>query len=271
MSTPMWVTLAVDLVPYAVRVGLAMTLLEVCFRVGIVGGGGQQRRRTAALKVMAIAHSSSVGSLALVALRTHPVLRWQTSQVLRLDDLAAAELFVSPHGETWANLLTSITVGFFIWELAHFRDWATTSRVEIFAMVVHHVVSAILWPLSIHLRIAYFFLMHFELSEISSPWLQLRWFVKVYGGPEIVVSSIFALSFLLVRTVVIAPMFRAIYLARPWDGGLYPHLSLAVRIISIVSLCIPFALNAFWSLQIAQMAWKTYKRVTAGKKKKKKP
>lgn len=262
--TTMLVLLAVEKIPYLVRTGLTVLLWESIFRCCTVGASkkhnAENRRVIAVIKLLAIAHSTLVGTLALTALTTDDGLRSQTLKMLRFEPIANAGLFVSDIGYVWANLLTSITVGFFVWELGHIADWAPSSKMDAATMVIHHVISSLLWPLSIRLRIAYFYLVHFEFTELSSPFLQLRWFVKVYGGPEMLASSAFALSFFAVRTLLIVPMLRAIYLSRPWDGILYPHLSLTVRIISIVSLCIPFFLNAIWTVQIVQMGFKTYRR-----------
>lgn len=260
----MLATLAVEKIPYLVRTGLTILVWESIFRCCTFGTttkhDAQNRRVIAAIKLLAIAHSTIVGTLALTALTTDDGLRSQTLMMLRFEPVANAGLFVSDIGYVWANLLTSITVGFFIWELGHIADWAPSSKMDVATMVVHHVISSLLWPLSIRLRIAYFYLVHFEFTELSSPFLQLRWFVKAYGGPEMIASSAFALSFFAVRTLLIVPMLRAIYFSRPWDGDLYPHLSFTVRIISIVSLCIPFFLNAVWTVQIVQMGVKTYRR-----------
>ncbi|KAJ8605490.1 hypothetical protein CTAYLR_000003 [Chrysophaeum taylorii] len=259
--TPAWVIRGAGL-SYAARGVATVVGLEMVFRAV---ASKEETRRIAALKSIAIIHSLIVAPLSLYALITHPDLRAQTLQVLRFEDVS--ELFDGGGGREWADLLTSFTVGFFVFELFHARDWAPSTRVDKLTMIVHHVVSAVLWPLSIRLEIAYFFLVHFELTEVSSPFLQLRWFAKTYGNAtlEAVVSLVFALVFFAFRTTVVVPMFRAIYLTRPWDGALYPRLSLAVRIISLVSLYIPFLLNSLWSWQIVKMGLRIYN----GKKHKK--
>lgn len=234
-------------VPYLARLLSTIAVLELAYRAG------RPRGVTGTIKVLAIIHSSITGSLGLYAMLTE---LWQESRdVILFRD---APSFVSPVGADWANALTSFSVGFFLWELSHYNEWPKSA--DNANMVVHHVVSSILWPLSIRLKIAYFFLTYFETSELSSPFLQLRWFVKVCDGPELLSSGAFVIAFFVVRTSLIIPMFYAIYRSRPWDGALYPELSLAVRITSIVSLCIPFLLNTVWSWQIWLMIKKTIKR-----------
>jgi len=154
-----------------------------------------------------------------------------------------------------------------VWELLHLGDWPPSSTLDAATMIVHHVVSIALWPLSCYLKIAHFYLLHFELTELSSPFLQLRWFTRRFASPHVdaLASAAFALSFFVVRTALVAPMLRAAWLARPWDGAKYPHLSPTVRALSTLSLPLPFLLNALWSVQIILMCVKTMKRISGNK------
>lgn len=233
---------------YLWRVLVGMAMFEALFSLF---------RSQRGMKIVAIVHASIVGPLALSYILENPGLRAQTWMVLTFKNTTNAGLFVSKIGRAEADLLTSISVAHFAWELVRLKYWAPSS--ERVTLIAHHLISILLWPLSIRLEIAYFFLIHFELSELSSPFLQLRFFARKTRY-EVAVSALFAFVFFTVRSTVILPMLLAIFYSAPWDGDRYPHLSLTVRFISITSLLIPFLLNSMWTYQIVAMIKKTLTR-----------
>ena len=238
--------------------------LELVYRVVSMPSMPPHEAKHCTMKVLAIGHAIFAGVGGALVIWNDPELRRQTWDVATFRTVNG--LFVSTAGTEAARTLTSVTVGFFLWELAHVRDWAPSSKSEHRTMIIHHVVSCILWPLSCHLRIAHFFLIHFEATELSSPCLQLRWFARRWQKGELTVSAAFALSFFAVRTSLVVPMLRAAWIAQVWNGAVYPHLNFTVRLLSTLSLPMPFFLNILWTVQILKMIAKTIRRCNKMKK-----
>mmetsp|Transcript_37093 Transcript_37093/g.118934 ORF Transcript_37093/g.118934 Transcript_37093/m.118934 type:complete len:301 (-) Transcript_37093:987-1889(-) len=249
---------------YGRRSLVTYVLLEVFFRTYEVPArwkkllNDKDEAKHFKMKVAAIVHALFAGLGGLVSVVTE--FKSETWAVLRLQPANYFILANDDRGASSAEFLTSVTVGFFFWELAHYFDWAPSSRSDKATMVIHHVISCVLWPLSCRLKIAYFFLVHFEVTELSSPFLQMRWFARKARKGELLCSGLFALAFFLVRTTFVLPMLFAAFKARPWDAALYPHLNFLVRLLSTLSLPLPFLLNLLWSAQIILMIKKTAKR-----------
>uniref|UniRef100_A0A7S3K3Q4 TLC domain-containing protein n=1 Tax=Aureoumbra lagunensis TaxID=44058 RepID=A0A7S3K3Q4_9STRA len=216
------------------------------------------------MKVIAMSHATFASFGALYAILSDSHLKSQTWAVLTFSSKEIDSLFVHPAGAFASRILTSITTAFFFWELLHLANWASTSNLDRISMIMHHFISIALWPASCKNRIAHFFLIHFEFSEISSPFLHLRWFARNFSWTpqtDLFVSALFASTFFFFRSSIVIPMLRAAFITNPLNASAYPFLNLAERIISVISLPLPFLLNALWTYQIVLMIYKTIRRL----------
>jgi hypothetical protein len=171
---------------------------------------------------------------------------------------ATPTTFHSEAGTELASLLTSVTVGFFCWDLLRIDKWAKSSTRERRMMVTHHVLSIAVWPLAVSYRCAACFLLHYELTELSSPLLQLRWYLGLYFGrgsaAELGCAAAFALVFLGVRATNLRVVLGAFAASAPWNGALHPPcLPGWMRAVATCTLPLPSLLNLMWSLQILKM------------------
>ena len=151
----------------------------------------------------------------------------------------------------------TISVGFFVWELARIRRWEVVEG----AMIFHHVVSILIWPVGVSFGLANFFLLSFMASELSSPFIHIRWALLAFTGSSMkfhLATASFALSFILVRVCIAPFSLAAFYAARCWDAELH-GIPQFVSILATITLPLPNFLNLFWFWMIIQMGLRAAK------------
>jgi hypothetical protein len=209
-----------------------------------------------AVKTVNLLHAVLVGPTALWALfganAELASLAWAA-----VGRRGSPALFNAPHGAALAARLTSATLGFFCWDLLRLAKWPQSSSRERTMMVAHHVLSIGVWPVAVHFKVATAFLLHYELTELSSPLLQLRWFAGLYcgrgGAVENACTTAFAAAFLLVRTTNVHLFLAAYVAAAPWSGSLHAEMPVWLRALAAFTLPLPALLNVMWSHQILKM------------------
>ena len=219
-------------------------------------------RATLALKVVNIFHAAISGPVAFYflfldgdAATAHAVQRaWS------LDADFAPQLFSAHIAADQALSITCWTVGFMVWDLYRIGTWAKSGHGEKKLLIVHHVLSILVWPLASLYRVAGPFLLHYEYTELSSPFLQLRWVTQLFFGrgsrADKIMSMLFALSFFVVRSTNVHVVLHAAYFSRQYSLDLHPELPVHVRLIGAVTAGLPALLNLFWTLQILKMGKK---------------
>ena len=147
-----------------------------------------------------------------------------------------------------------------VWDLYRIGTWAKSGHGEKKLLIVHHVLSILVWPLASLYRVAGPFLLHYEYTELSSPFLQLRWVTQLFFGrgsrADKIMSMLFALSFFIVRSTNVHVVLHAAFYSRQYSLALHPELPLHVRLIGAVTAGLPALLNLFWTLQILKMGKK---------------
>ena len=121
-------------------------------------------RATLALKVVNIVHAAISGPVAFYflfldgdAATAHAVQRaWS------LDAAFAPQLFSAHIAADQALSITCWTVGFMCWDLYRIDTWAKSGHGEKKLLIVHHVLSILVWPLASLYRVAGPFLLHYE-------------------------------------------------------------------------------------------------------------
>ena len=264
--------------PYAARAAACFVVCELVYHVALAVAPksfAAGDRRTFALKVVNILHAALVGPLAARALVGRYLFGWDGDAALaaavaaavNLDGAAAPALFSGGFGADAARLLTSITVGFFAWDLYRLDAWAKSSPGERRLMVVHHVVSVAVWPVAALTGVAGPFLLHFLATELSSPLLQGRWYAQAFRGrgspADAAASALFAAAFVAVRTSNVHVVAHCFARARPFDGALHGAVPAWIRLLGTATLGLPSVLNAVWTAQIALLG----KKMLLGKKK----
>ena len=103
-------------------------------------------------------------------------------------------------------------------------------------------------------------MLHYEYTELSSPFLQLRWVAQLFCGrgsrADALSSLLFALAFFLVRSSNVHVVLHAAYYSRQYSLALHPALPWPVRAIGFLTAGLPALLNLFWTLQILKMGKK---------------
>ena len=147
-----------------------------------------------------------------------------------------------------------------VWDLYRIGTWAKSGHGEKKLLIVHHVLSILVWPLASLYRVAGPFLLHYEYTELSPP------ISAIAVGDAAVLRARFKGGQDHERAVC-AVVFRGEKYERPrraprclfsrqYSLALHPELPLHVRLIGAVTAGLPALLNLFWTLQILKMGKK---------------
>ena len=164
---------------------------------------------------------------------------------------AGSEGWISDH--TWSHPVTfaSIFVGYLqwdwlwcVWHLRSARETAAIVHHSLFILITHYVLYG--W----YFKLPYAWL---SFAELSTPFLNWRWFLAVLGRKDSAAykytSLAFALTFLVTRIggygLGLAHLWAQRALWAPAATGLY---------VTIAGVHAGFALNLFWFTQIVQIA-----------------
>jgi hypothetical protein len=209
------------------------------------------------LKAVNMLHALVCGPAATWVLLASPTVGPVTRAVLRLDVgvLGAPASFGAYDARVpW---VVALTVGFFLFDVVNVRTWESVDPL----MVAHHLLSITVWPIAVHYRVAYVYLLIFISSELSSPLLQGRWMARTFSGKDSKafksVTMLFGLSFLCVRSWTIPFVEFALWVMKPWAYAAIPRW---VNVLATATLPLPAVLNALWTVQIIQMALRKPKK-----------
>ena len=116
------------------------------------------------------------------------------------------------------------------------------------------ILSVTVWPIAVHYRVAYVYLLIFISSELSSPLMQGRWMAGTFKGKDSAeyksVTMLFGLSFLLVRSWTIPFVEFSLWAMAPWAYAGIPTL---VNVIATLTLPLPAVLNALWTVEFVMI------------------
>eukprot|EP00808_Paulinella_micropora_P022336 g47713.t1 len=211
-----------------------------------------------AIKLINMLHAILVGPAAALVILRSPTMapaRQAFVGMFSMDREAVATAMRDSVDYQLLPLIVSISVGFLIWDLLHFFQWDKPD----YAMVLHHVGSILLWPPAVYTPVQHFYVIFFISTELSSPFLQARWFIRNNRGDKsktlMLVNFCFALMFFLARTIWIPSGLYGYYciVTSPKGFNLIPYWK---AVSSAISIPIPFILNGIWSLEIMRMIGK---------------
>ena len=151
--------------------------------------------------------------------------------------------------QTYCNFLVTMCVGYFVWDLYNFR----IQEVFEFMMIVHHLISIVVWPIAICYGLANFFLLFFIATEFSSPLIHIRWYLRSIYGKEfgwLLATVVFVFTFTFVRIFTMPFLLFGLY-----ASNTYQHSSLPfwLRFLSTLTIYLPCLLNIYWFLYILKM------------------
>jgi len=107
-------------------------------------------------------------------------------------------------------------------------------------MLMHHVLSILVWPVAMTENKMSWVVGYFMLTEITNVFLNLREMFTALGIDNTITSLIWAIQFLIVR---ILPLPLIIYF---FCMGDYSSFSLGLKVLSALTVPIPFLLNVYW-------------------------
>lgn len=150
-----------------------------------------------------------------------------------------------------AFYMCGLTCGYMFLDMVVMAVWAAplirVQRWNLYKqMWMHHLLSCIFWPLALCMNKNVIYVIYFNFTELSNPFLNLRWLIENRpGAPQGILYYLFAagllLSFFLVRILPI-PFFVLSFLF-PWKYGTCTATQIG---IILVTCPIPFLLNGFW-------------------------
>ena len=202
-----------------------------------------------AIKLTNIVHAIVVGPLALYTLLNDVKMLEIVSSLKDWNYPVIYETILTIPESNFCPVLTTYTIGFFIWDLVHSNHAESFT----FVMVLHHLISIIVWPIALYNGLANFFLLSFMVSEISSPFIHIRWYIRSKYGQGmlwLLMTFIFILSFIIVRILVLPYIIFGLYAAQTWR---HPEINVWLRILSTVTLYLPSIFNIWWLWFIIKM------------------
>lgn len=205
-----------------------------------------------AIKLVNLVHALIVSIIALYALLNDFNMLEIFRSLKNFDILVLYETILTIPETTFCPILVTYTVGFFIWDLLHY----TQAENFPLLMIFHHTLSIIVWPIALYNGLANFFLLHFMVSELSTPFIHIRWYInKVYGKNILwlLVTLLFIITFIIVRILVIPYLIYGLYRAEIIN---HYEIDLRLRILAISTLYLPSLLNLFWFFYIIRMCKK---------------
>ena len=206
-------------------------------------------RRWWAIKFNNVVHAAILGPIAAYALLEDDNMFAIVNSLKGWNMAEVYESILVTQESLYTPVLTTYSVGFFIWDLLY------SSQAESFEflMVVHHLISILVWPIALNNGLANFFLLTFMASELSSPFIHVRWYIRTLFGQGmawIAITLVFILSFLVVRILVLPYVLFGLYAAQTWR---HPSIPVWLRILSTSTLYLPSLFNIWWMWFIIKM------------------
>mmetsp|Transcript_43850 Transcript_43850/g.103699 ORF Transcript_43850/g.103699 Transcript_43850/m.103699 type:complete len:268 (+) Transcript_43850:99-902(+) len=131
-------------------------------------------------------------------------------------------------------------------------------------MVVHHVVSLTIWPISFLTSAGTFYIAYFLFTEVSTPFLHFAVFFLPKHGIETGVRTLMGwgllLSFFLARVLPVPMLYYSLYASQPYWADIHP----TVRRLAMCTLPLPPLLFVHW---FARIVHGSVKHLTSDKSK----
>lgn len=220
--------------------------------------------RTWALKCAMLVHHVLVGPLALVA-------ALQDAAIVGAYECFGCEAeawnLLSEVGSTAApasvQALMPITAGYMVADLVLLPSWSLTagSMIENALMVLHHVISLLVWPLTLFHNYCARYVLILLVYEVTSIFLTINWLLSNSGKKKSIIYKVngllFTLSFVVVRMLGALPQLRSLWEAPPWSPDAVQKRSdvsslATYQLLSLYTLIIPHMLNLFWGVKVVK-------------------
>lgn len=179
---------------YEVVFRLLVVFLPEQPKLSIKGLTAESFRTQLAINLICSMYATICSLTALYALVYDSAMFGIIQQLLNWDYESLFETIFVTKETTYCGLLVTLSVGYFSWDLYHY----TEQPVFEFVMILHHLISIIIWPIAIYNGVAHFFLLFMMFTELSTPLIYVRWYLKVlYGKATLWLSAtlIFVFAF----------------------------------------------------------------------------
>ena len=208
----------------------------------------------AGAKMAPLVHSLIVAPASIYALLTEASLHASTVATLGLDGKQVAALAREQiySASPIAMSVVPVTMAFFLYDLSCYSAWSGDSGTPYYneMMLLHHVLSLILFPASLARVTGHWFLLVFLSYELSSPFIYFRWFSqRILGKGTVwtVSSALFLATFLMQRVCTIPALTVSVL-----ETFNYPEDSV-LQVLAYSSF-VPMALNLTWAVFIVKAA-----------------
>jgi len=166
-----------------------------------------------------------------------------------------------------AQALVPITVGYMLADLILFPYWnlSSSAMLENLLMVMHHVISILVWQMTISFDYCQRYVLVLLSYEITSIPLTVMWVLSTSGRKSSLLYKftglIFTASFVVLRMGAAVPQLRSMWYAVPWQlewaeffrPGVVPaQLPLGIFRAGTATLVIPHMLNLFWGIKVVK-------------------
>jgi len=231
--------------------------------------GGKETNLAMAVKCATLVHHLGVGCLGTYALYTE--YGQALTETASLQTVAAAEPLANRPSHL-ASILTDISVGYMVFDFYYISTWSSG---EFLLMMMHHILSIVLWPISSFTGWGQGWILWFLSMEISSIFMALRWVFKTAGLEEkspicMLNGFLFTLVFFVWRIVPIPVYLLAFYLApgpsstahimsKGLSAATGDQVLVAGKVMGYICT-LPIFLNLFWFYQLVNMLRKMFSK-----------
>lgn len=208
------------------------------------------RFRTAvAINCICVVHAAFGSAVAIYALFYDAAMYDILQHCMQFNYDALYEKIFLIQESTYCSFLVTMCVGYFTWDLYNYR----IQEVFEFVMILHHLISIIVWPIATCYGLGNFFLLYFIATEFSSPLIHVRWYLRSIYGKKIewlIATVTFVLVFTFARIITMPYVLFGLYASNTWQHSSLPFW---LRLISTSTLYLPCLLNMYWFLYILKM------------------
>jgi hypothetical protein len=196
------------------------------------------------MKFSCVVHSAVQSTAATYLLFTDPYIKPELIKFAKGEDFDVIRT-ISPN----VALLLPITLGFFLYELVVLPLWWTPKEA---AMVFHHVL-----PLFLNLTTCFHTLsLYFVFTEISTPFVQMRWFIEKHLSRQHIAYKINAVVMLFIFAVVRILPIPLYHLAMWHNRHIIAGLDTRFEIVSALLMNLPSLPNLYWAMLMFQAVQK---------------
>jgi len=199
-------------------------------------------------RVVAVFHAIVSGTLGVIILLAEPPFAAIAAEVAQFRPVDTV------HGTSdrlWHAV--PFTLGYFIYDCI---IMSVDPQVFMRLMVVHHLVSLCVWPLSLLSGAGTFYLAYFLFTEVSTPFLHFAiFFLPVHGietGIRTIIGWGMLLTFFLARILPIPMLYYSLWQSRPYWEDVHP----VIRGLAFCTLPIPPLMFVYWFARMVKGAIK---------------